>query len=93
MPAPRHTLIRELDHRTSDGIDVRLLWHPHDDRISVAVRDAKTGEAFAVAVRPGDSALEAFHHPFSDAAWHGAAASGPTAEPVGLPHAASRCAR
>ena len=56
------------------------------------MRDAKTGDAFAVEVRPGDSALEAFD-PFPYAAWHRAAASGPTAEPVGLPHAASRCAR
>ena len=88
MPAPRHTLIRELDHRTNDGIDVRLLWHPRDDRITVAVHDAKTCEAFAVDVRPGDSALEAFHHPFSYAAWHGVAASGPTAERAGLPRAA-----
>ena len=26
---------RELDRRHSDGIDVRLLWHPHTDPIGV----------------------------------------------------------
>ena len=32
------TPIRELDHRCTDGIDVRLLWNSYTDRVSVAVR-------------------------------------------------------
>jgi hypothetical protein len=60
--------LRELDHRASDGIDVRLLWRPHDDRVLVAVSDAKTGEAFTIEVGPDQRALDVFHHPFAYAA-------------------------
>ena len=59
---------RELDHRRADGIDVRLLWSQSDERILLAVSDSKTGDAFSVEVEPGD-ALEAFHHPYSYAAF------------------------
>jgi hypothetical protein len=59
-----HTL-RELDHRVSDGIDVRLLWRPHDDRTLVAVSDAKTGESFMFEVGADQRALDVFHHPFA----------------------------
>ena len=61
----------ELQTRSFDGIDVRLLWSAEDRRVAVAVDDAKTGESFVVEVRQGDSALDAFHHPFAYAAWHG----------------------
>ena len=63
--------MRELDSRTNDGIHVRLLWNAADDRVMLAVEDAKTGDAFAVDVHPDDSALEAFHHPYAYAAWRG----------------------
>lgn len=55
---------RELDARSADGIDVRLLWHPSTDRVSVYLRDDRTGEAFVVAV-DGTEALDAFWHPFA----------------------------
>jgi hypothetical protein len=58
--------LRELDHRRNDGIDVRLLWDPADDRVVVTVSDAKTGESFAMLVEPHD-ALDAFHHPYAHA--------------------------
>jgi hypothetical protein len=64
------TDLRELDHRRTDGIDVHLLWDPADDSIVVRVSDAKTGDAFALAVDPGD-ALDAFHHPYAHAAFRG----------------------
>ncbi|MGZ4187353.1 MAG: hypothetical protein ACXVSF_18565 [Solirubrobacteraceae bacterium] len=57
-------VIRELDHRRSDEIDVRLLWSQAGDQIVVSVSDAKTGEKFAIAVDPHE-ALTAFHHPYS----------------------------
>jgi len=57
--------LRELDHRASDGIDVRLLWRPHDDRVLVAVSDAKTGEAFTLEVGPDQRAIDVFQHPFA----------------------------
>jgi hypothetical protein len=66
--APRSTTTRELDGRTSDGIDVRMLWHPEDDRISIAVNDTKTGEVFELPVHDGESAVEVFHHPYAYAA-------------------------
>ena len=63
---------RELDHRRTDGIDVRLLWSQPDERILLLVSDSKTSDAFSVEVEPGD-ALEAFHHPYSYAAFKRAA--------------------
>ena len=57
--------LRELDHRVSDGIEVYLLWRPHDDRALVAVSDAKTGKSFTLEVRDGPRALDVFHHPFA----------------------------
>jgi hypothetical protein len=65
MSATTTTLTRELDHRESDGIEVRLLWRPHDDAALVAVSDSRTGESFALEVRDGERALDVFHHPFA----------------------------
>ena len=45
-------LMRELDRRRNDGIDVRLLWNQTDDRVVVTVFDAKTSDAFTVEVAP-----------------------------------------
>lgn len=56
--------IRELDHRTGDGLDVTLLWYPDTGRVSVAVVDVRSGEAFELTVSPAD-ALEAFKHPYA----------------------------
>ena len=54
----------ELDFRTSDGIDVALLWHRPTNTLSISVSDAKTGDRFAVPVR-ADAALDAFRHPYA----------------------------
>lgn len=59
--------IRELDHRMDDGIDVTLLWYPQTSRVSVAVVDVRSGEAFELTVA-GEGALEAFKHPYAYAA-------------------------
>jgi hypothetical protein len=56
---------RELDSRASDAIHVQLLWHPRDNRVSVAVSDTKTGEAFELDVRHGQRALDVFRHPYA----------------------------
>jgi hypothetical protein len=63
--------LREMDHRHSDGIDVRLLWDSSDGRVIVAVSDAKTGEAMELVVASHENALDVFHHPFAYAAHHG----------------------
>jgi antirestriction protein ArdC len=65
MTATTTHLMRELDHRTSDGIDVRLLWNQHEDRVYVTVNDAKTEEAFTIEVRQGERAMDVFQHPFA----------------------------
>lgn len=59
---------RELDSRLSDGIRVRLLWHPADGHVSVAVDDSKTGEGFELTVADGDRAVDVYHHPYAYAA-------------------------
>lgn len=65
MTTPSTTTLRELDHRVSDGIDVRLLWRPHDDRALVAVTDAKTEESFTIEVGADQRPLDVFHHPYA----------------------------
>ena len=65
--------VRELAHRRNDGLDIRLLWDPAADRVTVALQDGKTGEGFEVEVGPGERALDVFHHPFAYAAFRDAA--------------------
>ena len=60
------SLARELAVRDSDGVHVRLLWHPGDG-VTVSVEDARFGDRFQIAVAP-DRALDAFYHPFAYAA-------------------------
>ena len=63
--------IIELDRRTTDGIDVRLLWHRTEDRVTVTIRDTRSGETLEIAVRDSERALDVFHHPYAYAAFHG----------------------
>ena len=56
--------IRELDHRVNDGIDVKLLWNPRNNAVSIAVLDERTGEYFEFDVDPEDAQL-AFEHPYA----------------------------
>ena len=72
---------RELDHRSSDRIEVRLLWRQSDNRVIVAVADGKTGERFTVDVREGENALDVFHHPFAHAADHTRRQQAPAGSP------------
>jgi hypothetical protein len=58
-------MTRELDRRFNHGIDVRLLWHTNDGRVSVAVADARSGDAFELYVPDRARALDAFHHPYA----------------------------
>jgi hypothetical protein len=80
--AGNEPMTRELDSRTGDGIHVRLLWHPDDARVSVAVHDTKTGDAFELPVPDGSRALDVFHHPYAYAAERRAGATEPLPEPV-----------
>jgi hypothetical protein len=60
----RDMTIRELDHRHTDGIDVRLLWDSTTNRVTVSVQDTKLGESFELDV-DGADAFDAFHHPYA----------------------------
>ena len=59
--------IRELDHRASDGIEVRLLWNEDTEDVLVSVAE-QHGVRFEFQVSPSD-ALDAFHHPYAYAAY------------------------
>jgi hypothetical protein len=61
---------RELDYRAGDGLEVKLLWSPRSNRLSVTVFDSKTGDDFELEVSSSE-ALDAFHHPYAYAANHG----------------------
>jgi hypothetical protein len=65
--SPATPQTRELAARDSDGISVRLLWHPRGNALTVSVEDARVGDRFQLAVAP-DHALDAFYHPFAYAA-------------------------
>ncbi|MGH2941937.1 MAG: hypothetical protein ACRDLN_04080 [Solirubrobacteraceae bacterium] len=67
MLTTAHHISRELDARSCDGLDVRLLWNPSDGSLLVTVADARTEEFFVIPVASAD-ALEAFRHPFAYAA-------------------------
>jgi hypothetical protein len=58
---------RELASRESDGLAVRLVWHPSEDAVTVSVTDSRTGDRFQLAV-DRKRALDAFYHPFAYAA-------------------------
>jgi hypothetical protein len=53
--------------RDSDGIHALLLRHVDVNAVPASVEDARVGDRFQIAVAP-DRALDAFYHPFADAA-------------------------
>jgi hypothetical protein len=57
-------LYRELDHRITDRIEVRLLWCPFDDTLHVTVFDARTSTDVTIPVRDRSRARDVFLHPF-----------------------------
>ena len=60
----------ELAQRENDGIAVTLLWHTESDRLTVTVRDRRTGEAFDLEAS-ARNAMDVFHHPYAYAARRG----------------------
>ena len=62
---------RELAYRSSNGIDVFLLWCPADDSLAVIVID-ESAESFELVVS-ADEAVDAFDHPYAYAAYRGLA--------------------
>jgi hypothetical protein len=72
--------LHELDQRSHDGVDVRLLWRKRDNHVFVVVNDGKTGGRFEIEVRAGERALDVFHHPYAYAALRGIDTGADTAE-------------
>jgi hypothetical protein len=67
MTSDAHLTHRELDSRSGDGLDIRLLWNPDDDSVTVTVADVRTQELFVIPIAARDAAA-AFQHPFAYAA-------------------------
>jgi hypothetical protein len=63
-------VVRELDFRANDGIEVQLLWQPGSEDVIVDVFDTNVGKGFRLDV-PGSRALDAFQHPYAYAAFDG----------------------
>jgi hypothetical protein len=60
----------ELAYRANDGVEVTLLWSRLDDRLTVQVSDAKSGDFLELEAQR-DNALQVFHHPYAHAAFMG----------------------
>jgi len=56
--------IRELDLRTNDDIEVKLMWNSRTNHVFVTVEDRRTAESFAFTVS-GHEARHAFNHPYA----------------------------
>ena len=77
----RERRFQELAYRENESIEVSLLWDPADNSVSVFVSDAKSGEAFELAVG-SESPLEVFNHPYAYAASRGIPYQTPEQEPA-----------
>jgi hypothetical protein len=55
-------MLRELAHRSADGLVVRLYWDSDRNQTFLVFRDRRTGDRFGTDV-PNDRALAAFEHP------------------------------
>jgi hypothetical protein len=70
-PAPaERPEVHEIDHRSTDGLEISLLWNETSDELSVRVLDSRTGESFELPAAK-DDALDVFHHPYAYAAFRG----------------------
>ena len=71
MTTSAATQRRELAHRSTNGIDVTLLWTKASNVVTIAVVDSHSGEELEFDVA-GSRALDAFNHPYAYAATVGA---------------------
>ena len=65
MNAQATTTRTELANRSSDGLDVRLVWAKRDgrDEVVVSVTDFREGAYFEIPAEPA-RALDVYYHPF-----------------------------
>ena len=64
MIASPATERRELAHRSTNGIEVTLLWTGSTNTVAIAVADTHSGEELEFEVH-GSRALDAFNHPYA----------------------------
>jgi len=58
------TRFRELAHRSNNGVDVTLSWHPETDELLVCVYDERRDLYFEL--HPAhDLALDVYYHPYA----------------------------
>ena len=57
-------MIRELNHRVNDGIEVKLLWNSDTNGVSVSIAETRSDLSFEFGVAAID-ASDAFHHPYA----------------------------
>ena len=67
MTTSAATQRRELAHRSTNGIDVTLLWTKASNVVTVAIVDSHSAEELEFEVA-GRFALDAFNHPYAYAA-------------------------
>ena len=67
MIASAATQPRELAHRSTNGIEVTLLWTKSTNTVAIAVLDTHSREELEFEVH-GSRALDAFNHPYAYAA-------------------------
>jgi hypothetical protein len=53
----------ELDHRSTDGIEVSLFWSKLGNRVTIELVDTRIDECLEFDV-PREKALDAFRHPY-----------------------------
>ena len=61
--------IRELASRSTNGIDVFLIWYPADDSLAVVVID-ESADSFELVVT-AQEAIDVFEHPYAYVAFRG----------------------
>jgi hypothetical protein len=58
-------LPEELAHRAGDGVEVFMLWHPEDNRVTVVVEDMRAGGSFVLLVEEQENPLDVYYHPYA----------------------------
>ena len=64
-----HPASRKLAYRSTNGIDVFLIWYRADDSLAVVVID-ESADSFELAVT-AQEAIDVFEHPYAYAAFRG----------------------
>ena len=60
---------RELAYRSTNGVEVFLIWYPADDSLAIVVIDGNA-DSFELVVT-AQEALDVFEHPYAYAAFRG----------------------